>query len=356
MPKFNLRKLIKYVLIAVPVILAFWFLVFRQKQLTTMVRKVDVKDIEVTRSVSASGEIKSDHQAFLSFVSTGRIAQLYVEKGDKVKKGQLLAVLDTQVQRETAQSYKDARDSAIRARDLYIHDKYKNVKTLGGETEYEIKLRGYNESVSQAEASYQAQLALLNNSYIYAPFDGTVVELNQKQGEIATTANPIIQLADLDNLVFEISVDQSDFGFVKKEQAVKINLDSYDNYDFMSAVNVLPFSANAATGSFDLKIPIKGDADHNLTIGMLGDSYVELASSGSNVKALTLDEIFYDSQDNPYVWVVENTKLKKHMIETGLEGDVYIELKGEAANLIQVVVPADDSQKMEDGYTARIIN
>lgn len=356
MPKINLRKFIKYVLIAIPVLLAFWFFFLRQSQLTSLVRKIDVKDVKVSRSVSASGEIKSDHQASLSFVSTGRIVQMSVEKGNKVKKGQLLAVLDTQVQRETAQSYKDTRDSAIRVRDLYIHDKYKNIKVLGGETEYEIKLRGYNENVSQAEAAYQAQLALLNNSYIYAPFDGTVVEVYQKQGEIAATASPIIELADLDNLVFEISVDQSDFGFVKQGQEVKINLDSYDNYDFMSKINELPFSANAATGSFDLKIPIKGDAEHNLTIGMLGDSYIELASSSSNVKALTLDEIFYDSQDNPYVWVVENTKLKKRMIETGLEGDVYTEIKGEAANISQVVIPADDSQKMEDGYTARIIN
>ena len=353
MPKFTLKKFVKYLLIGIPIALILWFFLLRPKQLTSLVRKVEVENRVVSRTVSASGQVKADEQANLTFISAGKISEILVEKGEDVKQGQLLAYLDGSTQFQTSQSYKDARDVTIRNKELYEKEKETNIKSLGGEDAYNIKLRQLNELVSQAEASYKAQLSILNNSYIYAPFDGTIIEVNKKAGETAVIGETVITLANMSKFTFEISIDQEDFGYIKLGQAAKINLDSYDSFDINTKIDQLPLTADSATGVFDIEIPITGDAEHGLAIGMSGDAYIDVLSTGKDVRALTIDEIFYDLSDNPYVWIVENGKLKKLYTELGVEGDIYTEIK---TDVKEVVVPAEDNRKLTEGYFAKIIN
>jgi len=347
------KKVIKLLLIGLPIALAVWFFLLRPKQLTALVRKVSVENIVVSRTVSASGQVKSDEQADLTFMSAGKISDILVEKGDKVKKGQFLAYLDGTTQFQTTQSYKDARDVALRNKDLFVQEKDANVSALGGEDAYDIKLRQLDELISQAEASYKAQLSILSNSYIYAPFAGTIIDVNKKVGETVVIGETVMTLANMDKFIFEITIDQEDYGLIKIGQYAKIMLDSYDTFEFKTTVTQVPLTANPVTGVFEIEIPLSGDADHALAIGMLGDAYIDVLTTENEVRALTIDEIFYDVSDNPFVWVVENGKLKKLPVELGIEGDIYTEIKTE---INEVVVPAQENQKLTEGYFAKVIN
>lgn len=349
----KLKKVIKYALIGAPILLVLWFFFLRPKQLTSLVRKVPVEKRVIFRTVSASGDVKAENQADLTFTSAGKISDIAVKKGDFVKKGQLLAYLDSTSQSQTTQYYKDARDIALRNKELFMKERETNIRTLGGEDEYNIKLRQYDELISQAEAAFQAQVAILGNSYIYAPFDGTVIDVYKKVGETAVIGERVLTLADLNDYVFEISIDQEDFGLIKLGQTAKINLDSYENYDFNTTVTELPVAADAASGLFFIEIPVINEVEHPLAIGMLGDAYIDILKSDSDVASLTIDEIFYDLEDNPYVWVAENGKLKKLGVELGMEGDIYTEVKTDVS---EVLVPAQENQKMTEGYNVRIIN
>ena len=353
MRKLVSKKIIKYLLIGIPVALLLWTFFLRPKQLTALVRKVEVENRVVARTVSASGQVIADEQANLTFMSAGKITSISVKKGDAVKQGELLAYLNGSAQFQTSKSFKDARDIALRNKDLFVQEKDSNVTALGGEDAYNIKLRQPDELISQAEAAYQAQLSVLGNSYIYAPFDGTIIEVNKKVGETAVVGETVVTLANMNKFIFEISIDQEDYGFIKLGQPAKINLDSYGTYDFVTAVDQVPLTANPVTGVFDIEIPIMGDQEHLLAIGMSGDAYIDVLTTGSEVRALTIDEIFYDVSDNPFVWIVENGKLKMLPIELGAEGDIYTEI---LTDVSEVVVPAEENQKLTEGYTAKIIN
>lgn len=353
MRKIVSKKIIKYLLIGIPVALLLWTFFLRPKQLTALVRKVEVENRVVARTVSASGQVKADEQANLTFMSSGKISSISVKKGDEVKQGQLLAYLDGSTQFQTSKSFRDARDIALRNKDLFVQEKDANVTALGGEDAYNIKLRQLDELISQAEASYQAQLSVLSNSYIYAPFDGTIIDVNKKVGETAVVGEAVVTLANMSKFVFEISIDQEDYGFIKLGQPAKITLDSYSSYDFITAVDQVPLTANPATGVFDIEIPVTGDQEHPLAIGMSGDAYIDVLTTGKEVRALTIDEIFYNVSDEPFVWIVENGKLKMLPVELGTEGDIYTEI---LTDVSEVVVPAEENQKLTEGYTAKIIN
>lgn len=346
-----LKKVIVYGLIA----LVVWALFIKPKNLTSQVKKVELEKKVITKNISAGGVVESINSADLSFSATGRVTAIKVKKGDTVTKGQYLAAVDTRSSFQTAQSLKDARDYYQRELDYYIERKPDNMDTYKGSTGYDLKLRGLQEKVSQAEASYQAQLALMGNSYIYSPFEGTITEVNKELSENATLGEVVIKLADLNNLKFVIEVDQEDYGLIKAGMPVEIKLNAYDDlHTFKGTVTNLPFFADPTTKNFEIEMSIASEPGFQVLLGMEGDAYIQLATTGTEVSALSADDIAYDLEDKPFVWVVRDGKLAKLPIELGLEGDIFTEVKTQITETI--VVPAKDSDKLTEGYTAKIIN
>ncbi len=351
----NILKTNKVIVTLVLIALVFVYFIFlRDKTPEIAVRQVQLQNRTVTKTVSNSGFIKSNNDADLSFQTLGKIQKIYVNEGDTVEKGKLLAQLDNQSLVQTVNAYRDARDIALRTRDLFVHDMYSNIKSLGGETEYNIKLRQYNEQVDQAESNYLAQQALLRNTYIYAPFSGTILDITKTEGETATASEMIVKLADLDNIVFEIMVDQEDYGMLKNDQEVEITLDSYGNKKFKGNIVDLPKYIQNNESSFAVKIRVEQEDNYNMLLGMKGDAYVVLASTNQDVPSLEYDQVYYDTSKNPYIWTVREEVLYKQPIEIGLEGDIYTEVKSQIDG--PIVVPVKDSDKLSEGYKAKIVN
>ena len=346
------KKIRGYIPFVLAIIFIFWYFNSKNK-VSSLVKKVTVQNRIVTRTVSASGSIKSKNQADLSFSVGGQLKYIYVKDGQIVKSGQLLASVDNIYQLQMAQSYKDARDIVLRERDLFVNKKDTNTTTYGGDISYEIKLREYNEELSQAEANYQAQLSTLSKTNIYAPFDGTVVNIGKKVGETALAGETVTTVADLNKLVFEIQVDQEDFGTIKTGQDTDIKLDSFDGTIFKGKVLELPAQANAADSNFTIKIDMFSVEKVAFTVGMTGDAYMTISQTGAEVPSLLYNEILKDDSGNAFVWIVDSGKLKKLSVEVGLEGDLYTELKTKVEK--QIVLPATEGEKIQEGYTAKFI-
>jgi RND family efflux transporter MFP subunit len=353
MPKKPKGKLIRSIILFVVGGLAIYVLFVRPKSLTALVKKVALENKVVVRNVSASGTMTSDNDSNVSFSVGGKVTAIYVKKNDKVFKGQTLAVLDNSSSLQTADSLKNARDAAQRELDYFVLKKSDNV-SLYGTDGYNIKLQELQERVSQANSAYRAQQAGNSTYVLTAPFNGTVLDVPVVTGETVAMTETVMHLADLDNMKFDVQLDQEDYGQVKLNQDVKINLNSYDGVDFAGKVTELPLYAEPTTQNFKVSITVTPDADHPIRLGMQGDAYIVLQTSVKEVPALTIDDIFYDQDNKPYVWVVKNGKLAIQHIETGIEGDIYTEVKTPITDTI--VVPAQQDQKLTEGYTARIIN
>ncbi|MBW6441881.1 efflux RND transporter periplasmic adaptor subunit [Patescibacteria group bacterium] len=354
MKKDSLFKKIRRPLFFALIIGGVIFYFNRKSSITVQVRKIDVQDRKIQKTVSASGVVNSSDYADLSFSANGNIIRINVSENEKVTKGQLLAYIDPSVQSQTAQSYKDARDIRLRQKELFEKEKKANQRLLGGEKSYDIKLREYEEMVSQAEASYQAQLSLLSNYYIYAPFDGTVITTYKKVGEVATMGSPVLRVADLDSVIFEIIIDQEDYSNVFVGQEVEIDLDAYEDDVFKGSVQTIPLYFDPVDGGFKVKVKFESNGQV-IKMGMTGDAYMIIESTESEVQSLIFNEISYDESDNPFVWTLEEGKVKKLPVELGLQGDIYSEIKTDLSGAT-VVVPARDGIDIKEGFTAKVIN
>lgn len=347
-------KRIRMYIVFVLVVAGIFFYFNSKNKVTALVKKVSIENRVVKSTVSASGSVKSKNEADMSFAISAQLTNIYVKEGQKVNSWQILASVDNRGLVQTAQYYKDVLDIAKREKELFLQNEDSNKSLYHGEEGYNIKLREYQEDISKAEANYQVQLANLSKSSIYAPFSGTVIEITKKVGEMATASETIVKVADVDNVYFEISVDQTDFGSIKINQEAEIAFDSYPEVSVPGKVVELPAQANSSDSSFTVKITIEKPKELDLKIGMTGDAYMTTKTSTIEVPSLIYSDVQKDESGTAFLWVVENGKIKKEYPEIGIEGDIYTEIKSDVNK--QIVIPAADSAKIQEGYTAKIIN
>jgi RND family efflux transporter MFP subunit len=339
-------------LIIVLIILGVRWYVGRDSSKSISVRDIEIEERVVERTISATGEVMSKKEASLSFNTIGRISEISVKKGDFVEEGQFLASIDASALSQSVQALKDARDITLREKELFIETYSSKMDDYGGEDEYNIRLRQLEEAISQAEATYMAKAITVGDTYIYAPFKGIVVDKMKEEGETVLAGTTVLKIADMDDVVFEITLDQEDYGLVQKMMPATIELDAYEDKEFSGTILELPYYANGeGTSNFSIEISISGTDGKQPLIGMTGDAHIIIQKTGSSVNSLVYDEIFLDEEDNSFVWIEENGKLFKEFIETGLEGDIYTELLSRPEK--NVVVPVDDTLEVKEGYNAK---
>lgn len=349
-----LKKLKNKKLIILLIILGVGAYLYTQRSASKPieVEKASLERNVVTKTVSGSGVITSENEADLAFLGTGRITELNVKKGDLVEKDTLLARIFDSGAYSSTQARKDARDVALRDLDLFKQTYQNNHKAVGGTDEYNISIRRLEELVSAAEATYQASIMGLSSYYLTAPFSGTILDVSGAVGEIASVTSPTIKIADLTQLVLEVELDQEDFSFVRLGQKAEVTLDSYPDVTFMGEVVEVPlFVDSSDQESFLVKIAISPQ-DKPILLNMDGDVSIIIDSTNDEVNSLTFDQVFFDDDNKPYVWIDQNGSLGKKYIEIGLEGDIYTHIKSDISETI--VVPSNPDQEAKEGLKIQV--
>lgn len=197
-------------------------------------------DLEVT--ISAAGTLTPKETVEVGAQVSGQLQELFVEAGDEVEKGQLLAQIDATIAENTVEaqraqldalqasrrqqlaSLKLARADAERAAMLWEADAIAKADYEAAQAELEIaegQLESINAQIAQQTSSLKADEANLEYTKIYAPISGTVVSLDASEGQTLNanqTAPLIMTLADLTVMTVEADVSEADVLRVHKGQ------------------------------------------------------------------------------------------------------------------------------------------
>lgn len=340
----KLRNLI-FIIIAV---IVTSFIVYRQFQTPSVkVKKVDIKNGEVVKSVSASGFIKSNLETEVAFPISGRISKIYYEEGDSVASGTLIAKLNNDDLYYSAEASRKDKDAVQRTRDIYKENYQFSTSEVGGKAEYDLNIKKLTDQLRAADNSYKASLSNLNKSYLYSPMEGTIIYSSLKEGKIGNSTT-IVKIADLKKLEFQADLDQEDFQYVKDGQVAEIILDAYPNEKFLGKLVYIPsfVDEESVTKTFKLKIALDSQ-DLQVVKGMTGD--VNIITDKINAKRYLPFDAVFSEEEKRFVWVVnENGKLIKKYVEIGLEGDTFTEIKSELPEF--VVIPDSSAKAVKEGY------
>ncbi len=293
----------------------------------------DVREVELARAtaesgsdssgatvLSATGYIVAHHRIEANSKVTGRVAWIGVEKGDKVKEGQVLVRLEDQEFRAQFEQAKGAADAAraqleelehgsrpeeiqqaehnlSEARATAVNDKSTLDRTrnlvaqgvlsqqalddatakydasqqrvhslqqsyqlakLGPRAEEIARAKG---SVEQAEGQAAYAREQLNATVIRAPITGTILDRSVEKGELltgqfASAARPVFALADLNDLQVELDIAQDDFARLSPKQKAIVTVDAFPDRKYNGQIAEVSPEANRQKATVQVKVQV----------------------------------------------------------------------------------------------------
>ena len=238
-----------------------------RKKTTVQTGKVEKKDL--VQVVTASGEVRPRRYVNVGANVSGRLVEINVLEGDRVKKGQILARVESEryeaVQRQSEAGVAAARADLQRteadvAAAKLAFDRAKRMQqdkliadSAFDQAEAEWKMKTAQvESARRRVAQLQAQLEStrddLVKTTVISPMDGVVTNLPKEAGEMvigAMSFSPtvIMTVADLSVMECEVMVDETDFRNLKLGQEAKIKVDALEGLELKGDVTEIGSSA-----------------------------------------------------------------------------------------------------------------
>ena len=260
--------------------------------------------------LDASGHLTASRRATVSSETTGRLAEVLVEEGSHVRKGQLVARLDSrdaQLQVRLAESQlesarlmaarqkvdaAEAREKLVRIRTLheqkFVSDD--QVKT----SEYAVQKLEAGEvnaanDIVVAERRLAIQRQFLDNMNIVAPFDGLVTERAAQVGEIVSpisagggfTRTGICTLVDIESIAAHIRINEKYIGRVKQGQSVTVVPRAYPELQLRGRVATIMPALERETASVEVIVELL-DHDSRVLPNMSIDVSFDAAEPSSH--------------------------------------------------------------------------
>ena len=197
--------------------------------------------------IAGTGRIDGD-LIFLNAKYAGRIIELYVNDGDKIKKEQLVAILKSEELGarleqviKSIESTKSNRDAANLDYEQSIRD-FKRMETLFkaelvSKSDFENatlamdtkkkRLDSLNEQIKQLKAQKMEILAMLSEMKIYSPIDGVVIDRIAQPGMVVGDGGNILLIIEPEELYLKMFIDTIENGRVKIGDKAQIFLDAY---------------------------------------------------------------------------------------------------------------------------------
>jgi HlyD family secretion protein len=332
---------------------AVWY-AMRPKAVTVAVALADVGRVENTIANTRAGSVMPCRRAKLAPPAGGRIEQLNVTEGDRVRPGQVLLTLwnddltarerlsREQLQtarahvREVCELAKASARDAARARDLRARNfvSQEAVERAGADAAAkQASCDSAGTQVAEAEARIQASRADTDRTVLRAPFAGIVAEVNGELGEYLTPSPPgiptlpAVDLIDDSCLYVSAPIDEVDGAQLKVGMTGRITLDAYRGQHFAGRVRriapyVLAVEKQARTVEVEVEFDRPGDAKH-LLVGYSAD--IEIVVTGhDNVVRIPTPALM---PGNRVLVLTAGGLLEERKIETGLANWEFTEVK-----------------------------
>ncbi|WP_186775265.1 efflux RND transporter periplasmic adaptor subunit [Rubripirellula tenax] len=360
-----------------------------------MQNRVDVglASIEVQKGrsadavVVATGYLRSHRQAGIGARTPGRINVITFEEGDEVKKGDVLAELDHKDLDASlaASAASVAKAEAVLAEQVILirqaeADKIRAVKLRQGrsisESEYDqsrfthesavARLDSLRADVDLMKAQMRQSEQLLENMFIRAPFDGTVISKDAEEGESilpgGTGGNSgrgsVATIADLDHLEIECDVQEGFISRVRPDQQVDIAVDAVPDKKYHGIVAKIIPMGDRARATIKVRVSIV-DADSLLFPEMSGTVFF-LPERGEVVVSEE-PRMFCESKSvdqrgdtEAYVWIVdEDDRAQQIAVEAGETRDDRTEILAGLSGRERIIVDPSD---LEPGMPVRVVD
>ena len=346
----------------------YYFFSSNSKQETTYLTE-SVTRGNVEKTVVASGSVESVNEVDVGAQASGKITNLYVKLGQEIKKGEMIADIDSTTQINTLNtkkaalvSYqaqlkakKTAYDVALssynRLSKLYMQkatslDSVNTAKSTLDNAKAEMEAIEAN--IKQAEIEVNTAETNVGYTKITAPMDGTVISVPVSEGQTVNanqTTPTIVTIADLSKMKIKPEISEGDITKVKAGQEVSFTILSDSQTVYHSVIDSVDPANTTITDSSSTSSSTNSSSsssttsaiyyyanvlidnpDRTLRIGMTTENNIKIANAKD---VLLISNMAIQKRDGKSVVNILNDKNQPEQreVETGVQNDFHTEIK-----------------------------
>ncbi len=320
----------------------------------------------------ATGKLNPEEEIELKPQISGIVDQIFVEEGDLVRKGDLIAKIRVVPNEQALGSAKSrinsARLSFENAQTLFDRNKLLFEKGVISKQDFEnseLSLNQSKESYAQAQDDYKIikQGSLSGgssaNTTIIAQIPGTILEIPVREGDQVIQSNnfnagtTIATIADMSKMIFEGKVDESEVGKLEEGKDIKVILGAIAEKEFPAVLTFVAPKGVEENGAvqFTIKADVAIEAHTKIRAGYSANAEIEIESKDS---VLVIKEAllqFNRITEKPFVELrQEDGTFSKKNVTTGLSDGINIEITDgvEEGDQIKVWNKASEENNDED--------
>ena len=278
--------------------------------------KVPVRVEKITHkpfshSFTASGELETISEAYISPEISGQITDIFVKEGENVKEGQLLAKLNTVI---IDKNIIEVKEQLSLAETVYKKQAKLWDQKIGSEIQY-LEAKNNFDNLTNRLESLKAQR---NMAIIHSPINGIIEKINFKTGELASPGLQFMQIVNIDKLYVKLQLSEAYITSVKKGDIVDITFPAYPNLHFNEPVHRTGNVINQQNRTFIAEVEVE-NKDHLLKPNMLANVKI----NDYNVEdAIVIPSILIkEDMEGKFIFLLDtadnNTIAKKQYIKTG---------------------------------------
>jgi len=245
----------------------------------------------VVQSVATTGTLEALTTVKVGSQVSGIIAEIHADFNDRVKKGQVLAVLDptpfVAAVNQTKAQLERARIQALDAEAKYKRQQSLFDAKLVSEDQLETARAAYHQALAQVtelEAALERAETNLRYSVIRSPIDGIVVSRDYDVGQTVAAsfqAPTLFTIAeDLTRMRLTCDVSEADIGQVKEGQLVLFSVDSYPEKEFQGRVAQIRLSPKVSNNVVTYPVVVEVENKEGLLLpGMTAEVHIQVAKA-----------------------------------------------------------------------------
>lgn len=255
-----------------------------------------------------SGTVEEASGSTLSFPVAGTVQQIRVTAGQRVAKGELIAVLDEVTLRN---AYEAASALLLQAEDAY--QRMKQLHDAGSLPEIQwIEVRSKLKQAQSAEAISKKNLA---DGRLCVPFTGIISEKNVEVGHNVMPGQPVVRLVTINQVKVCVSVPENEISQINMGGSVNVSVSALNGKTFSGKIVEKGIMAHPLSRSYEVKALIDNPSGE-LMPGMICTMGIENGETNSAI-ILPVSVIQTDEQNRTFVWVNEGGKARKKRIQLG---------------------------------------
>jgi membrane fusion protein, multidrug efflux system len=282
----------------------------------------------------ASGAVEPVREAFISPEINGQIGHIAVREGDRVKKGQMLAKINTEV---TDRTIKELETSLSLATDVFERQKRLWEQRIGSEIQF-LEAKNNKENLENRLATLHAQLDM---AIINSPIDGFIEKINQKHGEMAAPGMVLMHIIDLSEMLIKADVSERFMPDIGEGDEVVLRFPSYPGFSKTTIVKRIGNVVNPNNRTFEVELRLQ-NPDNMLKPNMV--AVIDVNDYSADNSLVVPSKVIKEDLNGKYLYIAHKqnedwiarkryivagrTYLGETRIESGLEVNDKIILEG----------------------------